>query len=166
MAPDLFYQNQSEEKSLAKHEKMIYQISERLKLAHQGHKALRLFAEMDEDVKEALLHLIAYVAIHKSKELEQVLLDVKDGLYPMRMIENDATVEREAVELKQELSIINQFANEFSLFNKKFIEELKDRAYIAEQEAERVRLVRERRQREQEEAVRGGAIPFPDSAVG
>lgn len=147
-------------------QKLIYQLSDKLKLAHKGHKALRRIAEMADGEKEDILNLVAYVASQKGPELKQVLVDVKESMYPTRRIENDAMVEREAVDLKAELSVIHDFSSELSLFSKEYITELKERAWLAESRAEQLREERARRKREQEEAIRGGALPFRDSAVG
>lgn len=146
--------------------KLIYQLSDKLKLAHKGHKALRRIADMSESDKEAILHLVAYVASQKGPDLKQVLIDTKDAIYPTKRIENDAMVEREAADLKGELAVIKEFSSELSLFSKEYIAELKDRAWLAESRAEQLREERARLKREQEEAIRGGALPFRDSAMG
>jgi hypothetical protein len=147
--------------------KLLYQLHGRTRRAFEFSENMRWVAELKEKDKKKVLQLIAFVAEQKGPDLKQVLEDVREGAYPNKRIENDYAVEQEARDLLNELKHSVASQTQLNIFTDQYLEELRTRAHKAEVRAEQVRKAREAaeaaKKKEREEAIKGGALPFPQA---
>lgn len=126
-----------------------------LKAGIEAQQNMELLSELSEHHKNAIVDLANYVTTFKGKEVKEVLTDIRDGLWPTRRIDNDATVESEAAHLARTLADARSVADQLSFFSNEYINLLAERHQQAAFRAEQVREARAQKHREeQEEALR------------
>ena len=140
---------------------LLSQFSKQLENTFRLNENLELLSGLPDSYREAIFSTVKYGSALKGDDLKAFLNDVKGGLDPERYINNDFTVENEAIELVSRLTRETTRAKQLSFFADAYLEKLKDRAARAQLRAEVVR--EERARREREEAESAGAIPFPQA---
>lgn len=141
--------------------KLVYGFHSQLRSAMQWHEDMREISKLDESTKEIVARAIRFATTLKGPEVKVFLTDLSEAIDPWRRIDNEYTVENEAILLTNELKQSQRKFEQLSLFSQEYLEDLRDRTATAQHRAEQVRLAREREIEENRKAV---LLPFPSAS--